>query len=187
MLDKALHVLYGNSVGYIAGKFHCEVLMVILSTNMGDIKIETFDKQAPITVENFLAYVKEGFFNGTIFHRVIPGFMIQGGGMTPDMMDKATKAPIKNEAKNGLKNERGTLSMARTAVVDSATSQFFINVNENKFLDHGERDYGYAVFAKVTEGMDVVDRIAAVKTCKKGFHSDVPAEPVVIISVTIQE
>ncbi|HEY9162439.1 MAG TPA: peptidylprolyl isomerase [Desulfomonilia bacterium] len=161
--------------------------MVTLSTTLGDIKIELFKDEAPITTENFISYIKDGFFDGTIFHRVIPGFMIQGGGMTPDMMDKATKKPIKNEAKNGLKNERGTLSMARTSAIDSATSQFFINVNDNKFLDHGVRDFGYAVFAKVVEGMDVVDKIAAVKTGNKGFHSDVPVEPVIIISARLEE
>ena len=161
--------------------------MVIFSTNLGDIKIEMFEKEAPISTENFLSYVRDGFFNGTIFHRVIPGFMIQGGGFTPDMMDRDTNAPIKNEAKNGLKNERGTLSMARTTAVDSATSQFFINVNDNKFLDHGVRDFGYAVFAKVIEGMDVVDKIASLKTCKNGFHSDVPLEPVVVISTKLEE
>ena len=161
--------------------------MVIFSTTLGDIKIELFKDKAPITTENFLSYIKDGFFDGTIFHRVIPGFMIQGGGMTPDMMDKDTKDPIKNEAKNGLKNERGTLSMARTSAIDSATSQFFINVNDNKFLDHGVRDFGYAVFAKVVEGMDVVDKIAAVKTGSKGFHSDVPIEPVIIISAKLEE
>ncbi len=161
--------------------------MVIFSTTLGDIKIELFKDEAPITTENFLSYIKDGFFDGTIFHRVIPGFMIQGGGMTPDMMDKDTKKPIKNEAKNGLKNGRGTLSMARTSAIDSATSQFFINVNDNTFLDHGVRDFGYAVFAKVVEGMDVVDKIAAVKTGKKGFHSDVPVEPVIIISAKLEE
>ncbi len=161
--------------------------MVIFSTTLGDIKIELFKDEAPITTENFLSYIKDGFFDGTIFHRVIPGFMIQGGGMTPDMMDKDTKKPIKNEAKNGLKNDRGTLSMARTSAIDSATSQFFINVNDNRFLDHGVRDFGYAVFAKVVEGMDVVDKIAAVKTGSKGFHSDVPVEPVIIISAKLEE
>jgi peptidyl-prolyl cis-trans isomerase A (cyclophilin A) len=161
--------------------------MVIFSTTLGDIKIELFKDEAPITTENFLSYIKDGFFDGTIFHRVIPGFMIQGGGMTPDMMDKDTKDPIKNEAKNGLKNERGSLSMARTSAIDSATSQFFINVNDNKFLDHGVRDFGYAVFAKVVEGMDVVDKIASLKTGNKGFHSDVPIEPVIIISAKLEE
>ena len=138
--------------------------MVVFETTMGNITLEFFSEEAPITVENFLTYVDDGYFDGTIFHRVIPGFMIQGGGFTADMDEKATREQIKNEADNGLKNERGTLSMARTQAVDSATSQFFINVNNNKVLDHGERDFGYAVFAKVTDGMDVIDQIAAVPT-----------------------
>ncbi len=156
--------------------------MVIFSTNMGDITIELFPEEAPVTVENFLKYVDDGFFDGTIFHRVIPGFMIQGGGFTADMAQKPTRETIKNEADNGLKNERGTLSMARTNVVDSATSQFFLNVADNAFLDHGSRDFGYAVFAKVVDGMDVADQIAAVKTGNKGGHQDVPVEPVIINS-----
>jgi cyclophilin family peptidyl-prolyl cis-trans isomerase len=156
--------------------------MVILNTSHGDITIELFPDDAPISVENFLAYVDEGYFEGTIFHRVIPGFVLQGGGMTADMQNKATRAPIKNEADNGLLNERGTLSMARTPEVDSATSQFFINLQDNDFLNHGSRDFGYAVFARVTDGIDVVDEIAAVKTGNKGMHRDVPVEPVVILS-----
>lgn len=152
--------------------------MVVFSTNYGDIKIELYPEQAPITVENFLSYVDDGFFDGTIFHRVIPGFVLQGGGFTPEMEQKKTKEPIKNEADNGLKNERGTLSMARTQVVDSATSQFFINLKDNAFLDHGGRDFGYAVFGKVVEGMDVVDEIAKVRTGNRGGHQDVPVEPV---------
>ncbi len=156
--------------------------MVIFSTNMGDITIELFPEDAPVTVENFLKYVDEGFFDGTVFHRVIPGFMIQGGGFTAEMVQKETREPIKNEADNGLKNERGTLSMARTNAVDSATSQFFLNVADNAFLDHGSRDFGYAVFAKVVDGMDVVDQIAAVKTGSRGGHQDVPLEPVIITS-----
>jgi len=156
--------------------------MIIFTTTLGDIKIELMEKEAPITVENFKKYVSDGFFDGTIFHRVIPGFVIQGGGMTPDMMDKATRPPIKNEADNGQKNFRGTLSMARTSAKDSATSQFFINLADNKFLDNGVRDFGYAVFAKVVEGMDVVDKIAALKTGNRGYHSDVPIEPAIIIS-----
>lgn len=156
--------------------------MVIFSTSLGDITIELFDEKAPITAANFLQYVDEGFFNGTIFHRVIPGFVIQGGGHTEDMRPKSTRPPIKNEADNGEKNLRGTLSMARTREVDSATSQFFINLKDNSVLDHGSRDFGYAVFGKVSEGMDIVDRIAAVKTCTKGHHQDVPAEPVVILN-----
>lgn len=156
--------------------------MVIFSTNYGDIKIELLADEAPITVENFLKYVDDGFFDGTIFHRVIPGFMIQGGGFTETMEQKPTRAPIKNEADNGLKNLRGTLSMARTQVVDSATTQFFINVADNDFLDHGSRDFGYAVFAKVAEGMEVVDRIAKVKTGNHGGHQNVPVDAVVILS-----
>ncbi len=156
--------------------------MVIFSTNYGDIKLELLAAEAPITVENFLQYVDEGFFDGTIFHRVIPGFMIQGGGFTETMEQKKTRAPIKNEADNGLKNLRGTLSMARTAAVDSATTQFFINVADNDFLDHGSRDFGYAVFAKVAEGMDVIDRIAKVTTGSRGGHQNVPVDAVVILS-----
>jgi peptidyl-prolyl cis-trans isomerase A (cyclophilin A) len=156
--------------------------MVIFSTNYGDIKLELLPVEAPITVENFLKYVDDGFFDGTIFHRVIPGFMIQGGGFTEEMDQKPTLAPIKNEADNGLKNMRGTLSMARTQVVDSATTQFFINVADNDFLDHGARDFGYAVFAKVADGMEVIDRIAKVKTGNHGGHQNVPVDAVVILS-----
>ncbi len=161
--------------------------VVIMSTSKGDIKIELYKDKAPITVENFLAYANDGFYNGTIFHRVIPNFMIQGGGFTPDLNQKPTKPPIKNEAKNGLKNERGTLAMARTQVVDSATSQFFINLVDNSFLDNGIRDYGYAVFGKVIDGMNVVDKIAAVETGSKGMYGDVPQEDVVITSVKVVE
>ncbi|MAL99077.1 peptidylprolyl isomerase [Hydrocarboniclastica marina] len=154
--------------------------MVVFETSKGEITLELFEEQAPVTVENFLSYVDEGFYDGTIFHRVIPGFMVQGGGFTPDMKQKQTKAPIKNEADNGLKNERGNLSMARTQDVNSATTQFFINVTDNEFLDHGSRDFGYAVFARVVDGMDVVDEIVAVPTGRSGMHSDVPKEPVLI-------
>jgi peptidyl-prolyl cis-trans isomerase A (cyclophilin A) len=160
--------------------------MVIFETSHGTIKIEVNPDVAPVTVENFLKYVEDGFYPGTIFHRVIPGFMIQGGGFDSQMSEKATNPPIKNEADNGLKNSRGTLSMARTQVKDSATSQFFINLQDNGFLDHGARDFGYAVFAKVVEGMDVVDKIAAVKTGNHGHHADVPVEPVVIESAYTQ-
>ena len=153
--------------------------VVIFSTSMGDITIELLTEEAPITAKNFLDYVDAGFFDGTIFHRVIPGFVIQGGGFTADMNQKETRAPIKNEADNGVKNTRGTLSMARTSDINSATSQFFINLKDNEFLDHGTRDFGYAVFGKVVEGMDVVDKIAGVKTGDRGYHSDVPVEPVV--------
>lgn len=156
-------------------------MTVVMTTSHGEITIELDAEKAPITVENFLAYVDEGFFDGTIFHRVIPGFMVQGGGMTEDMIQKKGHAPIKNEADNGLKNLRGTLAMARTADVNSATSQFFINLKDNAFLDHGSRDFGYAVFGRVIEGMDVVDAIAAVQTGNRGMHQDVPVEPVTII------
>jgi len=155
--------------------------VVLIKTNKGDIKVELDKEKAPISVENFLSYVNDGSYNGTIFHRVIKNFMIQGGGFTADMKQKPTIDPIKNEAKNGLSNAKGTLAMARTAVVDSATSQFFINHADNKFLDHGTRDYGYAVFGKVTEGMDVVDKIAIVPT----GHQDVPTETITIESITL--
>lgn len=158
--------------------------MIRFSTSMGDIAIETFDDKAPISAKNFQQYVEEGYFDGTIFHRVIPGFMIQGGGFTEDMGQKQTREPIVNEADNGLKNERGTLSMARTQQVNSATSQFFVNVSDNAFLDHGSRDFGYAVFAKVVEGMDVIDKIAAVATGNNGAHQDVPVEAITIVSAT---
>lgn len=153
--------------------------VVIFSTSMGDIMIELLSEEAPITAKNFLDYVDAGFFDGTIFHRVIPGFVIQGGGFTADMTQKRTNAPIKNEADNGVKNLRGMLSMARTSDINSATSQFFINLKDNDFLDHGTRDFGYAVFGRVIEGMDVVDKIAGVQTGNRGPHSDVPMEPVV--------
>jgi cyclophilin family peptidyl-prolyl cis-trans isomerase len=158
--------------------------MLQFKTSKGTFTVQLFDKQAPITVENFLRYADEGFFDGTIFHRVIPGFMAQGGGLTADMSNKRGHEPIKNEATNGLKNKRGTLSMARTNDVNSATSQFFINVADNDFLDHKPGNYGYAVFGRIDSGMDVVDAIAAVKTGTKSGHQDVPVEPVVIESVT---
>jgi len=157
--------------------------VVVIKTNKGEIRVELMADKAPITVKNFLAYADEGFYDGTIFHRVIDGFMIQGGGFGKDMEQKPTKAPIKNEADNGLKNDRGTLAMARTSQVDSATAQFFINLTNNDFLNHGERDFGYAVFAKVVGGMDVVDQIAKVRTGRQGPHEAVPTEPVVIESV----
>lgn len=160
--------------------------MVVFSTSLGDFTIELLEDDAPISAENFCQYVDDGFFGGTVFHRVIPGFMIQGGGFTADMRQKPTRSPIKNEADNGLKNERGTLSMARTSDINSATSQFFINVKSNALLDHGSRDFGYAVFARVVEGMDVVDRIAAAKTGSRGGHQDVPVEPIVIHSARRQ-
>src|SRR5262249_10381840 len=160
--------------------------MVVLSTSMGDIKIEVFADKAPVSAQNFLDYVKAGYYDGTIFHRVIPGFMIQGGGLTADMKDKreGQKPAIKNESSNGLKNEVGTLAMARTSVPDSATSQFFINVKDNEFLnkEKAQDKVGYAVFGKVVEGMDVVKKIEQVKTTSKGPHQNVPVDAVTIKS-----
>ena len=155
-------------------------------TSMGNIVVALEEERAPNTVKNFLRYVDEKHYDGVIFHRVIPGFMIQGGGMEPGMGEKDMHEPIKNEANNGLKNDRGTLAMARTNVVDSATAQFFINLKDNDFLNHKPgppSTYGYAVFGKVTEGMDVVDKIAKVKTGSRRGHQDVPVEDVVITSV----
>lgn len=157
--------------------------MIRISTSMGDIVVELFEESAPISCSNFRRYADEGFFKDTVFHRVMPNFMIQGGGLTADLQRKPTHAPIANEADNGEKNLRGTLSMARTADKDSATAQFFINLKDNAFLDHGTRDFGYAVFGRVVEGMDVVDRIADVPTGTQGAHSDVPRQPVTIVAV----
>jgi len=159
--------------------------MITIKTNHGDIGVELFEEKAPISCENFRQYVTDGHFNGTIFHRVIPNFMIQGGGMDTNLSPKPTRDPIKNEADNGETNVRGTLAMARTGVVDSATSQFFINLRDNDFLNNGTRDFGYAVFGKVSSGMDVVDAIAAVATGTHAGHQDVPVEAVEIIEVTI--
>lgn len=168
--------------------------MITLHTNYGDIKIELDFEKAPITAKNFEDYCKEGFYNGTIFHRVIDGFMIQGGGMESGMIEKETKAPIQNEANNRLSNLRGTIAMARTMEPHSATAQFFINVADNTFLDYRSKEmygkevvqeWGYAVFGKVIEGMDVVDKIKGVKTGNHGFHADVPNEDVIINNVTI--
>ena len=161
--------------------------MVLMSTSLGDIKIELYEKEAPESVKNFLAYVNDKFYDGTIFHRVIAGFMLQGGGFTENMEQKPTKAPIKNEGGNGLKNDTYTLAMARTSVPDSATSQFFINVKNNDFLnrDKSQDGVGYAVFGKVIDGMDVVKKIEQVQTGRKGGYSDVPVEAVVIKSVTV--
>ncbi|AYF87730.1 MULTISPECIES: peptidylprolyl isomerase [unclassified Pseudomonas] len=155
---------------------------VLLTTSAGEIEVELEADKAPVSVKNFLDYVDAGFYNGTVFHRVIPGFMIQGGGFDTDMSQKDTRDPIKNEADNGLRNLRGTLAMARTQAVNSATSQFFINHNDNAFLDHGSRDFGYAVFGKVVRGMDVVDQIANVPTGNRGMFQNVPLQPVVILS-----
>ncbi len=162
---------------------------VRLSTSQGDIVVQLEAAKAPKTVENFLQYVKSGHYNGTIFHRVIDGFMVQGGGMTPDMKEKPTRAPIPLESRNGLVNKRGTLAMARTSVPDSATAQFFINVKDNAFLDSARSPdgNGYAVFGEVVEGMDIVDKIRKVPTSNKGFHQDVPVEPVLIKQATIEK
>lgn len=159
--------------------------MITIKTNHGNISVELFEDKAPISCENFRQYIKDGHFDGTVFHRVIPNFMIQGGGMDEDMQSRPTREPIKNEADNGESNLRGTLAMARTGVVDSATSQFFINLSDNDFLNHGTRDFGYAVFGKVSGGMDVVDAIAALPTGNRGGHQDVPLEAVTIIEVTM--
>jgi peptidyl-prolyl cis-trans isomerase A (cyclophilin A) len=156
--------------------------MVRFETTHGDITIELYDKEAPISAENFLKYVDDGFYDGAIFHRIVPGFVIQGGGLDADFGSKKTRAPIKNEATNGMKNERGTLSMARTNDINSATSQFFVNLKDNEFLDHKSGSYGYAVFGRVTEGMDVVDKIAAVKTGRHKGYDDAPLEEVMIVS-----
>ena len=160
---------------------------VMLETSMGNIKLELFDKDTPLTVANFLTYVDEGHYDSTIFHRVIPGFMIQGGGFTPDMNQKATHDPIKNEAKDAGSNTRGTIAMARTMIVDSATCQFFINTVDNDFLNYknsSPQGFGYCVFGHVIEGMDVVDKIEKVQTTSRGGHQDVPVEPVIILKAS---
>ena len=157
--------------------------MIRFETSHGSFTVELLPKEAPQTVENFLRYVDEEFFDGTVFHRVVPGFVIQGGGLTAEMRPKTTREPVKNEANNGLKNLRGTLSMARTNDVNSATSQFFVNLKDNDFLDHrGPAQFGYAVFGRVTSGMDVIDKIAAVKTGRRKGYDDAPLEDVVITS-----
>ncbi|HEY7473912.1 MAG TPA: peptidylprolyl isomerase [Vicinamibacterales bacterium] len=164
--------------------------VVVIETTMGDITVELDKAKAPVSVENFLSYVKDGYYPGTTFHRVIKGFMIQGGGLTADMQRKpGTKAPIQNEANNGLKNTRGTLAMARTGEVRSATSQFFINTADNAALDHkgmSPPEYGYAVFGKVIAGMDVVDKIEGVATASKGGHQNVPVDVVTIKNVRVK-
>ena len=162
--------------------------VVAMATSMGDIRIELDAEKAPITTKNFLEYVSEGYFDGLIFHRVIPGFMIQGGGFDANMKQKGAKAPIKNEAANGLKNLTGTIAMARTNVVDSATAQFFINVKDNDFLNHKSPSpdgFGYAVFGRVIEGLNVVQSIEKVRTGNRGTHQDVPVEAVVINSIRL--
>ncbi len=161
--------------------------MITIKTNHGDIDVELFEEKAPISCENFRQYITDGHFCDTVFHRVIPNFMIQGGGMDESLSSKTTRDPIKNEANNGEKNVRGTLAMARTGVVDSATSQFFVNLKDNDFLNHSDRDFGYAVFGKVSNGMDIVDAIGAVPTGNRAGHQDVPVEAVTIVEVTIAE
>ncbi len=161
--------------------------MITIKTNHGDIEVELFDEKAPVSCENFRQYARDGFFANTIFHRVIPNFMIQGGGMDENMVQEKTRDSIKNEADNGEANRRGTLAMARTGEIDSATAQFFINLSDNDFLNHGGRDFGYAVFGRVVEGMDVVDAIGAVATCTTGGHQDVPVDAVTILEVTIDD
>ena len=162
--------------------------MITLHTTLGDITLELDAGKAPATVENFLGYAKDGFFDGTIFHRVIDNFMIQGGGMLEDMSQKPTKAPVKNEADNGLKNAKGTIAMARTNDPHSATAQFFINVGDNDFLNHKSptpQGWGYAVFGKVVTGMEVVEKIKGAKTGRRGYHDDVPVDAIIIQKVTI--
>ena len=162
---------------------------VRLSTSMGDIVVQLDAAKAPKTVANFVQYVKDGHYNGTIFHRVIPNFMVQAGGMSPDMREKPTRAPIALESRNGLSNVRGTIAMARTMNPNSATAQFFINVKDNDFLDaaNAQDGNGYAVFGKVVQGMDVVEKIRKVRTAQRGMHGDVPVEPVVIKQATIEK
>ena len=157
--------------------------MIRFETTLGEFTVELFEKEAPVTVANFLKYIDDGFFDGTIFHRIVPGFVIQGGGFTEDMSQKRTHPTIKNEADNGLNNARGTLSMARTNDINSATSQFFVNLKDNDALDHKRGNFGYAVFGKVTQGMEVIDQIASVETGRRKGHEDVPLEAVIMKSV----
>jgi cyclophilin family peptidyl-prolyl cis-trans isomerase len=156
--------------------------MIRFETSHGDFTVELFEKDAPLSVANFVKYVDDGFFDGTIFHRIVPGFVIQGGGLTPDFGQKKTREPIQNEADNGQLNLRGTLSMARTNAPHSATSQFFVNLQDNDFLDYRPGNHGYAVFGRVTEGMDTIDKIAAVRTGRRQGYTDAPMEDVVIRS-----
>ena len=181
MLKKLL--LTGCMLLMTANVFAADNPHVVINTSFGEIELELEAEKAPITVNNFLDYVDAERYDGTIFHRVIANFMIQGGGFDSYMQQKATKSAIKNEADNGLKNNRGTVAMARTQAPDSATMQFFINHADNDFLNHSSRDFGYAVFAKVVRGMDVVDQIAQVKTSTSGMHQNVPTDPIVIKSI----
>lgn len=185
----ALSLFLSNVVNQaVAADYPAKTPVVLMETSMGNVKIQLDPQKAPVSVQNFLDYVKSGFYNGTIFHRVIPNFMIQGGGFTADMQEKQTKAPIKNEAGNGLKNNRWTIAMARTMIVDSATAQFFINVADNVFLNHRDdtmQGYGYAVFGKVIGGIDVVDKIAKVQTGMRMGMGDVPETAVIIKSIKV--
>ena len=183
-------VLFAVVAALAAGSFAetNAVTTATIETSLGSIELRLDAAKAPISVSNFVQYAKSGHYDGTVFHRVIDGFMIQGGGFTADMAQKPTRPPIRNEAANGLKNARGTIAMARTMVVDSATSQFFINLKDNAFLDYRSPDprgFGYAVFGQVTKGMDVVDKIAKVKTGNRGYMGDVPVEAVLIKKVTV--
>ena len=187
-MKKLIAPLLAAAMMFTAGALYADNPQVLMKTSKGDVTIELYPEQAPVTVENFLRYVKDGAYDGTIFHRVIPGFMNQGGGFTPDLQKKpAQYPPIKNEADNGLKNQRGTIAMARTSDPNSATNQFFINTVDNDFLNFRSRTpqgWGYTVFGKVVEGMDVMDDISTVKTGPRGqFRSDVPQETVEIISI----
>jgi len=176
------------TAGILAGSsaLAADPVKVLMKTSMGDIRLELYPDQAPVTVQNFVEYASEGFYDGTIFHRVISHFMIQGGGFTPDMQKKPTREPITNEAKNGLSNRRGTIAMARLPQPNSATAQFFINVQNNMNLDYkNDQNPGYAVFGRVTDGLDVVDDIRFVATTRVGQFSDVPAEPVIIQEVRV--
>ena len=164
--------------------------VAVIATSLGDITVELFKDRAPVSVENFVQYVTDGFYSGTIFHRVVPGFMVQGGGYAATLVEKGTRPPIRNEATNGLRNSRGTLGMARQPALRSATSQFYINVADNRSLDHtgySPQDFGYAVFGRVLSGMDVADRIAAVQTTTAGGMDNVPVEPVVIKSIVLRQ
>lgn len=188
-MKKLLILLTAVITVFTAGKsFAQNNPKILIDTSMGQIEAELYPDKAPVTVQNFLAYVNNKYYDGLIFHRVIDGFMIQGGGMNAELKEKATLNPIKIESDNGLKNTRGTLAMARTNDPNSATSQFFINLVDNPFLDYKAptmAGYGYAVFGKVTKGQDVVDKIGKVKTGSKGFHQDVPLTPVTIKSIKV--
>jgi cyclophilin family peptidyl-prolyl cis-trans isomerase len=184
-------IIFAWLLGFPGNVFSSEkksskTIKVRVTTNMGEFVLELYPDRAPITVKNFLRYVDRRFYDGTIFHRVIPGFVIQGGGYTKDLVEKPTDPPIKNEANNGLRNERGTIAMARTSIIDSATSQFFINLKDNDFLNHRDQTpsgFGYAVFGRVIQGMDVVERIAQVPTGIVGGMRDVPLTPVIILKI----